>query len=224
MTRCLQSLSSTRWLWCGLGNGAREARRASRKSERGQLRPISTLASFFFEFGQFEFGQFRLRPILGCSPKGGGPNLEKVGPRRVGGPKISRFFFPLSRHCFHSFLPLLGVFHTELVVEVEVDSRVCRRQSVRPVTVGTKGWNRISCQNRLSLTTSWEGGTLPLVPLAPLTSSKESAKAPEDVRPPAGPSNLDASLQNVGTPSQLPEPARSALSRTTNTRQLRRQG
>ena len=31
---------------------------------------------------------------------------------------------------------------TELAVEVEVDSRVCRRQSVRPVTVGTEGRNR----------------------------------------------------------------------------------
>ena len=31
---------------------------------------------------------------------------------------------------------------TELAVEVEVDSRVCLRQSVRPVTVGTEGWNR----------------------------------------------------------------------------------
>ena len=30
LTRCLQSLSSTRWLWYGLGNEAREARRVSR--------------------------------------------------------------------------------------------------------------------------------------------------------------------------------------------------
>ena len=30
LTRCLQSLSSTRWLWYGLGNGTREARRVSR--------------------------------------------------------------------------------------------------------------------------------------------------------------------------------------------------
>ena len=41
----------------------------------------------------------------------GGPNLEKVGPRRVArrvGPKISRFF-PFSRHNFLSSFPLLGV-------------------------------------------------------------------------------------------------------------------
>ena len=34
-----------------------------RTTERDRLRPISTSASFFFEFGQFDFGQFRLRPI-----------------------------------------------------------------------------------------------------------------------------------------------------------------
>ena len=86
----------------------------------------------------FDFGQFRLRPIStsanfrmlnfwttkGGAPKGGGRNLEKVGshslgprrveprkvgPRRVGGrPEISRFF-SLSHHSFHSFLPLLLV-------------------------------------------------------------------------------------------------------------------
>ena len=51
--------------------------------------------------------------------KGGGPNLEKVGhrkvgprrgrvgPRRVGGPKVSRFFFPLPPQ-FSFFLPSLG--------------------------------------------------------------------------------------------------------------------
>ncbi len=63
-----------------------------------RLRP-----ALFFEFGQFDFGQFRLRPIStsanfwmlnfgttkcgaleGWAPKGGGSNLEKVGPRRVG--------------------------------------------------------------------------------------------------------------------------------------------
>ena len=48
----------------------------------------------------------------------GGPNPEKVvsrsqgprrvGPRRVGGPKFSRFS-SLSRHSFHSFLQLLLV-------------------------------------------------------------------------------------------------------------------
>ena len=42
-----------RFIPCGLGA----------HFERDRLRPISTSASFFFEFGQFDFGQFRLRPI-----------------------------------------------------------------------------------------------------------------------------------------------------------------
>ena len=51
----------------------------------------------------------------GGAPKGGGPNPEKVearrvGARRSGGPKISLFFFSLSRHNIRSFLPSLGVF------------------------------------------------------------------------------------------------------------------
>ena len=41
----------------------------------------------------------------GAAPMGGSPNLEKVGPRRVGGPKISRFFFPLPPQ-FSFFLSL----------------------------------------------------------------------------------------------------------------------
>ena len=69
------------------------------QGERDRFRPISTSASFFFEFGQFDFGEFRLRPILDVLKRGPegwwprrGPNLEKVGPRRVeapnfGGPK-----------------------------------------------------------------------------------------------------------------------------------------
>ena len=40
--------------------------------------------------------------LEGWGPKGGAPQGE--------GPKISRFFFSLSRHSFHSFLPSLGVF------------------------------------------------------------------------------------------------------------------
>ena len=47
------------------------------QSGRGRLRPVSTSANFFFDFGQFrlrpistsanfDFGQFRLRPILAC--------------------------------------------------------------------------------------------------------------------------------------------------------------
>ena len=36
-TRCLQILSSTRWLWYGLGNGAREARRVSRDAYSTRL-------------------------------------------------------------------------------------------------------------------------------------------------------------------------------------------
>ena len=46
-----------------------------------------------------------------------GPNPEKAGwgARRVGGPKISRFF-SLSRHKIRSFLPSLGVFSWNLVV------------------------------------------------------------------------------------------------------------
>ena len=50
-----------------------------------------------------------LDELLFYSPKVGGPNLEKVGGPKGGEAEISRFF-PLSRHCFHSFLPLLGVF------------------------------------------------------------------------------------------------------------------
>ena len=42
---------------------------------------------------------------------------------------------------------------------------------------GTTAASRCSCQNRLSRTTSWGEGTSPPAPPAPLTSSKESAKA-----------------------------------------------
>ena len=41
-TRCLQSLSSTRWLWYGLGNGARGARRVSRDVTPHRLNAYST--------------------------------------------------------------------------------------------------------------------------------------------------------------------------------------
>ena len=41
-TRCLQSLSSTCWLWYGLGNGAREARRVSRDVTPHRLSAYST--------------------------------------------------------------------------------------------------------------------------------------------------------------------------------------
>ena len=34
--------------------------------ERDRLRPISTSASFFSTSANFDFGQFRLRPIFGC--------------------------------------------------------------------------------------------------------------------------------------------------------------
>ena len=51
------------------------------------------------------------------------------------------FFCSLHRPKFVEFL-VEDERHTELAVVVEVDSRVCRHQSVRPVTVGTKGWNR----------------------------------------------------------------------------------
>ena len=46
------------------------------------------------------------------APKGGGPNLEKVGPRRVGQPKFRVFFFsPFSRHLsIGSFRGILVVF------------------------------------------------------------------------------------------------------------------
>ena len=95
------------------------------------LRPISTSANF-------DFGQFRLRPISTSAnfwmlnfgtTKGGGPEGWRPKPRKSGapkggaeggapkggapkgggGPKISGFFFPFSRHNFHSSLPLLGV-------------------------------------------------------------------------------------------------------------------
>ena len=83
------------------------------------------LTSADFDFDQlifstsanFDFGQFRLRPISTSAnfwnveiwttkggapkggapkggPQGGGPNIEKVGPRRVGSAKF-RTFFPL---------------------------------------------------------------------------------------------------------------------------------
>ena len=97
-----------------------------------RLRPISTSANF-------DFGQFRLRPIFSDvefldhkgwgpegwrprrveAPKGGGPNLEKVGPRRVeprrveprrvGGPKF-RAFFPLFPPQFSFFSLSWGLF------------------------------------------------------------------------------------------------------------------
>ena len=42
LTRCLQSLSSTRWLWYGLGNEAREARRVSQDVTLHRLSAYST--------------------------------------------------------------------------------------------------------------------------------------------------------------------------------------
>ena len=79
-----------------------------------RLRPISTSANFWM----LNFG------ITKGGPKRGSPNLEKVWPegwkpkprksvgRRVGpegwGAQNFALFFSLSRHCLHSFLPLLG--------------------------------------------------------------------------------------------------------------------
>ena len=86
---------------CNMGFG-------SGTQERGRFRPISTSANF-------DFGQFRLRPIFGCwflGPRWVGPRRvgpRRVGPRRVGGPKISLFFFPLPPP-FRSFCVSLGVF------------------------------------------------------------------------------------------------------------------
>ena len=81
-----------------------------------------------FDFGQLFFFFFRVRPTStpanfwmlnfgttkSGAPKGGGPGgQEGWGPEgwRPEGwrPEISRFFFSLSRHSFHSSLPLLGV-------------------------------------------------------------------------------------------------------------------
>ena len=74
------------------------ARSISANFDFGQFRfpPISTSANF-------DFGQFGLRPIfwmlnfwptMGGAPKGEGvgPNLEKVGARRVGAPNFTLFF------------------------------------------------------------------------------------------------------------------------------------
>ena len=134
-----------------------------RSRERDRLRPISTSASFFFEFGQFDFGQFRfrlefLRPkprkgpkgspkggsrrveaLEGGSPgapEGGGPNLEKVGPRRVeprrvGGPKF-RAFFPIPATIFF-ILSLSWVLPWIMVVFLKVGAVKCARLGSRAV-------------------------------------------------------------------------------------------
>ena len=105
---------------------------------RDRLRPISTSASFFFSSSanstsaNFDFGQFRLRPIFGClgpskggAPKGGAPKggaqkggaqkggaqkggAQKGGAQKGGRPKISRFFFPPPPQ-FSFFFLSLGV-------------------------------------------------------------------------------------------------------------------
>ena len=87
---------------------------------RGRAR--STSANL--DFGQFldvEFWDHKRWGSTGGFPKGGGPNLEKLGPRRVGpegwslkggahrvgGPKFRVFFFPLPPQ-FSFFSPSLG--------------------------------------------------------------------------------------------------------------------
>ena len=99
--------------------------------ERDRLRPISTLASFFFEFGQFDFGHNFWMLNLGWSPKGWSPEggaqkggaqkggaqkggaqkggAPKGGAQKGGGPKF-RGFFSSSRHNFLSSFSLLGTF------------------------------------------------------------------------------------------------------------------
>ena len=73
------------------------------------------------DFGQFGPIQFYFSPIRltiwcvmvgpkGWDLEGKGPKIKKVCLRRVGGPKISRFFSPFSRRQFRSFSLSLGVF------------------------------------------------------------------------------------------------------------------
>ena len=59
------------------------------------------------EFGQTAFGQFCFwwGPGRVGARRGRGPNPEKVGARKVGGPKF-RAFFALSHRKFHSFFSL----------------------------------------------------------------------------------------------------------------------
>ena len=90
----------------------------------------------------------------------------------------------------------------------------------------TTAASRCSCRNLLSRTTSWEEGASPPAPPAPLTSSKESAKARAaahermfDQRRNQATSTLACKMLGP-EPSQLPEPARSALSRRPTTANL----
>ena len=122
-------------------------------AERGRQQPISTSASFFFEFGQFDFGQFRLRPILtsanfdfgqfldefldhkGWGPKGGGPKPSKSGaPKRVEAQNFA-LFFPLPPQ-FSFFSPSL--------VDPFVEFWWClKRQGAQMCTFGVLG---LSCE------------------------------------------------------------------------------
>ena len=87
-----------------------------------RLRP----AFFFGQFLDVEFsddkvwgprrvGPRRVAQRKSGAQKGGGPNLETVGPQRVGSPKF-RAFFPSSRHNVLSAFSLLGSFRGILVV------------------------------------------------------------------------------------------------------------
>ena len=63
--------------------------------------------------------------VLNCrvGGEGGGPMDPRSGGSKGGGPKISRFFFPLSPAVFYSFLPSLGGLSRGILVVFEAPGR-----------------------------------------------------------------------------------------------------
>ena len=96
------------------------------RSRRGftrqpESRPISTLAIFFFDFGQFrtsanfDFGQFRLRPA----------GRSRIGRSRIGRSRASSRLHPREQHFF---VPRAGLWQ----VSRSVASRLLQRLVLSP--------------------------------------------------------------------------------------------